>query len=250
MEFGLSIQYCKANKGYFLSEDETDFEDGNELFSLLELAENISDILHSYKDFSQNKRHIRFSTSGPFKGSEFFPILNEAIKSSRWVSFKYKAYSSEKHGQRKLIPLFLFEFRHRWYLLGREKGIIKTFGLDRIEEPALIPQFFDQREETIDFQEYFRHTLGVSWYDHPPVEILLSFHPKQAPYLKALPIHSSQLIIQDSQKAFVISLRLIINYELKQELLSYGSRVKVLAPAELAKEIKAELQKAIKQYEK
>lgn len=92
-EFGLSIVYSKNRKGYFLTEEEADFSDRNEFFAMLELAENISDVLQSFKDLKQHKKHIRLSTSGSFKGSELLPLLSESIKSSRWLSFEYKAYS-------------------------------------------------------------------------------------------------------------------------------------------------------------
>ena len=117
-------------------------------------------------------------------------------------------------------------------------------------DPELLPELFESAKQEIDFKEYFRHTLGVSWHDLPPEEIILSFHPDQAPYLKALPLHHSQTTMQDSKEAFIISLQLVVNYELKQEILSYGSRVKVLAPAYLKDEIRLEWEKALKEYEK
>ena len=245
-EFGLSIVYSKSRKGYYMEEDSADRDD---FFSLLELAENLSGIIHSYKDIHQNKKYIRFSMSGSFKGSELLPLLSEAIQSFRWVSFSYQSYGSNQKRRRKVIPLFLFEYKHRWYLLAQEKEKVKTFGLDRMTEAEWLPELFEPAAQAIDFTEYFRHTLGVSWYELPPEEIVLSFHPSQAPYLKALPLHHSQAILQDNSGAFVIRLRLIINFELKQEILSYGSKVKVLAPARLAEEIRKEYEEAIKNYE-
>lgn len=245
-EFGFYIEYNKIHKGYFLAEE--DNIDGEDFFKLLELAEKISDLIYSFKNIRDNKKYIRFSNSGSFKGTELIPFISEAIKSSRWILIDYQTYSNQTTKQRELIPLFLFEFRHRWYLLGRENGIIKTFGLDRIQKTCLLPLAFDPKEQNIDFQEYFRHTLGVSWHDKPPEEILLSFHPSQAPYLKSLPLHDSQSVIQENSEACIIRLHLVINFELKQEILGYGCKVKVLAPAGLAEEIRQELQEAVKGY--
>ena len=45
-----------------------------------------------------------------------------------------------------------------------------------------------------------------------------------------------------------ISLELVINHELKMQLLSYGENVKVLQPKTLAEEIKAEAKKMLKLY--
>lgn len=249
-EFGLPIFHCRRRKGFYLAEEEGEGElsDANEFIKLLELSESVSEILHSYKDLRENKRHIFFSTNGSFKGSQLLPLINEAIKSSRWLEFAYQSYSNKKVRKREVIPCLLFEHKHRWYLLGRDQGKVKTFGLDRIGNIALLPQLFDRNEEAFDFKEYFRHTLGVTWYDKAPEEIVLAFNPAQAPYLQSLPLHPSQKIIKEEADAFVIQLKLVINYELKQEILGYGSRVKVLAPKHLAEEIQQEMKEAYKAY--
>jgi predicted DNA-binding transcriptional regulator YafY len=62
-------------------------------------------------------------------------------------------------------------------------------------------------------------------------------------HFSALPLHCSQKI-EDK----VVSLRVIINTELENKLLSYGEQVEVLAPEGLRGRMRERLKMAEKQY--
>ena len=62
-------------------------------------------------------------------------------------------------------------------------------------------------------------------------------------------LHKSQKIIEDNpQKGLLLEYDLIINYEFIGILLSYGSDVKVIAPASLADKVVEISKRNIKQY--
>ncbi len=82
-----------------------------------------------------------------------------------------------------------------------------------------------------------------------PVKVLLSFTPMQAKYIKTIPIHHSQKVVKDTDKQTVISLELVLNTELKMQILSYGENVRVLKPEHLANEIYETAKKLIVLYE-
>ena len=67
----------------------------------------------------------------------------------------------------------------------------------------------------------------------------LSFDPIQSNYLRSQPLHHSQKVLKESEKVFIFSVDLVINYELKSLLQSFGDKVKVLEPKSLADEMKA-----------
>jgi predicted DNA-binding transcriptional regulator YafY len=79
---------------------------------------------------------------------------------------------------------------------------------------------------------------------NPPIEkVTLYFSDTMIKHLQALPLHHSQTIEKDK-----LTLRVIINRELENKLLSYGEHVKVLSPHALQKKIKHRLHEAWAQY--
>lgn len=82
-----------------------------------------------------------------------------------------------------------------------------------------------------------------------PQKVLLSFSPKQAPYILTQPLHHSQKTILENVREVRIELSVYITQELKMTILSYGENVKVFKPAILQKEIKATIKKMENNYE-
>lgn len=79
--------------------------------------------------------------------------------------------------------------------------------------------------------------------------IKLSFHISQKPYVVSLPLHHTQKEINPENDAFFdIELLIHPNFEFRQQILKYGSLVKVLEPKWLQDEIKVILKKALMHY--
>lgn len=70
-------------------------------------------------------------------------------------------------------------------------------------------------------------------------DIILWFSPAQGHYLKTQHLHASQQILQDDEEGLVVSLKLIINYELVSLLLSFCPDVSVTAPVSLRDKLDA-----------
>jgi predicted DNA-binding transcriptional regulator YafY len=94
----------------------------------------------------------------------------------------------------------------------------------------------------------FEHVVGISGLDEEPMDVVLEFTPDQGRYIKTLPIHASQEIVEDNEDRLVVSLYVVNNFELRQRILGYGSSVLVLEPEELAEEIEEELRKNLGKY--
>jgi predicted DNA-binding transcriptional regulator YafY len=93
-------------------------------------------------------------------------------------------------------------------------------------------------------EAFYDPVIGVDATPGRAERIVLRFTPLQGKYVKALPLHPSQLVLQDDQHAVVVALHVMPNYELRQELLGLGSTVQVVEPKWLAAEIRAEHLKA------
>lgn len=125
--------------------------------------------------------------------------------------------------------------------------MIRTFGLDRI----LGLEISDETFKPLNIKEIlknFDNIIGLIYDNSEPEEVILSFTKLQGFYIKALPLHISQKIIVDNDEETRISLKVIPNFELEQQLLMYAESVKVLAPERLATRIKERLQAAIEKY--
>ena len=79
-------------------------------------------------------------------------------------------------------------------------------------------------------------------------EVVLSFTPVQGKYVKTLPWHKSQKILVDNDRECRISLQVIPNLEMTQEILKHGMSDKVLKTDWLVEEIRMQLQDALDQY--
>ncbi len=184
------------------------------------------------------------------KGNEFLGIILTAIKEMKVMMIHYQRFGENKVKTYTYHPYVLKEYRNRWYVTGRapDTSRIITFALERIKE--IIPsKVHFKADPEFKAADYFRHSFGISVIsEYTPEKVVLEFAPGEAPYIKSQPLHGTQEIIEDSSKAFIISLEVIPSYELKSHILSYGDKVKVLGPESLKREISGSISRATKHY--
>ena len=245
IDLGLEITYDRDNNIYMLPED----EDGHErVLPLLEravLGEMLGGDGHAIRDASP---FVVMERSGALQGLRYWGRLLRAIKERRWTKLSYKRYQVDVVKEHRLRPALLKEYHGRWYVIGLCEGKKDpiAFGLDRIQDLSVMAKRFPPLE--IDVQEAYEDVIGVDRSERDPVRITLRFTPEQGKYVKSLPLHSSQHIVRDDSKATDVVLFVAPNYELQQEILGMGDKVKVLEPASLAKMIRDKHQKAARQY--
>lgn len=183
-----------------------------------------------------------------------FNMLFKAIIQKQTLNVKYVVPRS---GTRNWIvyPQFLKQYNQRWYLIAtkhrEDANKVNHLALDRIEtiEPNNnIPYL----KCGIDFADYFNDVVGVTKPEgSEPQEIILQVEKKEYPYIKSKPIHPSQDELFDSpdgEDYVRISLYVYDNYELRRDILSYGSKVKVISPQSLRDKIADELKKSLNNY--
>ena len=90
--------------------------------------------------------------------------------------------------------------------------------------------------------------IGVSKpYEGEIQTIELLFDIDRAPYVETKPIHPSQSSSR-VENGLLVKLKVIPNFELEQQILSFGESVQVLAPIELKNRISSRLQQALSKY--
>ncbi len=241
--FGVNIFFSNKEKGYFLDEvnsDNMNFQRMMESFDLFNSL-NVADDLSAYV-FLERRKPL---------GTEHLYGLMHSIKNRIHIEFEYEKFYDESISHKQVKPFALKEFKNRWYLLAEDikTNECRTYGLDRISNLIITNRKFAKTKDT-NVNDMFKHCFGItSANDDKPVEVVLSFDKEQGKYIKSLPLHESQEIIVDDNNELQIKLNIFITYEFVMELLSYGSRMKVIKPAKLVNEMKRYYQKALKQYE-
>ena len=67
--------------------------------------------------------------------------------------------------------------------------------------------------------------------------------------MKALPLHHSQCVVSEDDMETVFKVFLAPTYDFQREVLSYGKRVQILAPESFKKEMKAEVEAMLKNFD-
>jgi predicted DNA-binding transcriptional regulator YafY len=237
-DFDISIEYSKMYNGYYIPEDE-------EQYSILERVFEPFNFLGSLPDFV-------FTEKRKPNGTEHLHLLIQAIRESRIVNFFYLKYDNSLSHVRKVMPYALKEFKKRWYLLAveidgdpKERGMIKTWGLDRICNLKDTKIKFE-KDCNLDLNAEFLNSFGIySDKDKETEEVILSFPPVSGRYNDAFPLHDSQEVLINDKKEFRIKLYIKITYDFIMELLSQSEFVKVITPLHLRKKLNEIHRKAI-----
>jgi predicted DNA-binding transcriptional regulator YafY len=193
---------------------------------------------------------IQLEQSTSSKGQEFLNAILSAVKEHKAIRFTYKKFDSSPEKEHQLEPYVLKEYRNRWYVTGRSEAsdAIVTFGLDRIVLLNTTALSFDV-SAGFNANEYFKYSFGISVSNKlKPEEIRLEFSAQQAEYIKSQPLHHTQQIIDNDGVKSIVSIIVIPSFELKAQLLSYGSAVKILSPTWLQQEIINELKSSLSLY--
>ncbi len=175
------------------------------------------------------------------------------IKNRKVLSCKYTKHWEGISKKRVLEPYAVKEFRNRWYLLANEDDgkefLLKTFGLDRITDLEIHSKTFNKKDVCIN--DLFKNSFGIiSTIDEEPQKIILSFDPEQGQYVKSLPLHHSQTVLEDNEEVYKIGLTLVPTYDFYQELLTHTQRLIAIEPKEVKTEFVRILNKGLKNFNK
>lgn len=241
--FDINIQCDKSTFEYYI--DDSDGEHNARLRSWLVDSVSMSGMLSNAHEISG-----RIILENVPSAREHLPVVIDALKQNRRISFSYKSYTRSRPTDGIVLePYFVKIFKQLWYVIGLnvKDGLIKTYALDRISRLNLLQAKFTM-PEGIKPSEFFKDCFGIITNQNSPKRIVLRVEPTQAKYFRALPLHSSQQEeVHDNYSVFSYKMR--ITYDLKEEIMSHGASIEVLEPKELKTLICDELQRALKNYQ-
>ena len=221
------------------------------------------DGLKNRLDIKEHRRIIQFDNNPYLTNSNLLGSFFTLISSQQVISLKYHKFGNPEVLEFIVHPYLLKEYNKRWFLIaGVENGDIFTFAIDRIDGYESMPhiQYIEPSE---DLEERFDDIVGVTLRKDSKVEkILLWVSNNQYPYIATKPMHGSQREIKGERlnelkaeyaslgNGHFIELECVINYELKQLLMSMMDRLVVLTPQPLASEFKEKISNLARMYEK
>ena len=171
------------------------------------------------------------STEGDAK--HFLSLFN-AIAQQQVLTIEYQRFGLEPK-QRIIYPYYLKQYRRRWYLFAtiKDHEFVTCFSLDRILSVArnAAEPFV---ESTVDFTHYFDDIVGVSHPEDGVVEhVVLRGDRWLEYYLRTLPIHPLQQLESLGDEGCRVTLDVMVNNELVQELAFYRDHLWVESPQRL-----------------
>jgi len=194
---------------------------------------------------------ISFDENPFVKGRDLITPLFEAITHKDALEITYQPFGKEHSITNIMNPYYLKQYNGRWFLFGLENARRKlsVYSLDRIISFEVSKASYIENT-TIDFASYFDDIIGISLNEKEDVEkVLLWVSAKQYPYVQTKPLNGSQRLISLNDSGAIIQINVILNYELEQLILSFGEKIKVLAPIALKEKISERIKKTFENYQ-
>ena len=219
------------------------FTDLNEMVSKLE------DKIYSQK--TRSTPVVDFEKNDNLKGLEWIEVIRKAIVAKKTICITYQSFKARQASTFCFSGYLLKEYRNRWFVLGlqHERNLkIMNLALDRIQTVEEHEEEYRQNN-SLDLATYYNNCIGVTKSpDQREIEVIFWIDNDSAPYILTKPLHHTQTLIDTGDDGKIFSIKVILNFELERELLGFGSKMRVLAPRILVKQIKAQLNKTLERY--
>lgn len=190
---------------------------------------------------SSSNRAVSYEKKKNPLGLEYFNIIYDAIINKKVLCIGY--YSSRSNNIMPIIfyPMYLKEYKGRWYAMGYKDGLRGVYKLpiDRIRDfsYAILP--FPE-ELSFDPQEYFKDIIGVTKLSGEVRCIRFLVKNKLAPFIKLNQLHSSQRVVQVHENGNMeFEINIIPNREFYNVIFDYQPNIQIISPRDVGIEANA-----------
>jgi predicted DNA-binding transcriptional regulator YafY len=257
--------YTYADKDYSISNIPINQQD-------MQILAEVSDLLRQFKGFThsadlnqmvsklEDQIYMQKTNSAPvidfeknnnLKGLEWIEIIRKAIIAKKTISITYQSFKAREASTFCFSPYLLKEYRNRWFVLGRShrrNTPLLTLALDRIHTAEDDNTEYCENTE-LDLETYYNNLIGVTKTPgQREVEVVFWIDHENAPYITTKPLHHTQKLLREDDGGKIFSIKVILNFELERELLGFGSKMKVLGPRILVKQIREQLNRSLSSY--
>jgi predicted DNA-binding transcriptional regulator YafY len=210
---------------------------------------NSSNISPEVRELFEMKSMLETEIHPLIIGIDLIPEILNAIAQKKLLELDYQRFNDEikKH---RIKPILLKEDKKMWYIVGInvKRDALITLALDRIIDVSMTEINFEPTD--FNSKEHYKHSFGITVSNDEPLEVIIRFNPRQGNYLRTLPMHSSQEIIEDDEEKFLIKVLVKPSYEFYSKIFSYGSDALIISPKTVADKVLKTFQTAIQHYNK
>ncbi len=169
-------------------------------------------------------------------GQQFLTPIIEAMRDGVTITMDYQSYKMNEALEFEVKPYFVKVFKQRWYLIGMSDKL-RIYALDRVHTIQPTTKKFKLPDD-FDVDAYFADCYGIiRGDDFPAQKIKLKVESYQANYVRALPLHFSQIETIKNENYSEFEYFIKPTFDFMQEILSMGESVVVLEPKVLRNEI-------------
>lgn len=243
--FGINIECNRSTNRYFIRYTD-DVSDENAESAWLINTFTVNNMLRLGKERLSGRVSVEDIPSGHMHLTTIMEAMTEGNK----VMISYHKYTSEEPESLTLHPYAVKEFAKRWYLVAycEERDGLRVYGLDRIKGLDIIEESF-RMPAGFDVDEAFATSFGPYLPEGKAQLITFRTTVKEARFLRDLPIHSSQEEVAGDDKEHVtFSIFVCPNESLVMEFCKHGSRLEVLSPESVRKDVAEQLAAAAGLY--
>lgn len=266
MEHDAPIKYSRKHEGYFYEDPDYTINDiplsEDELESIRFAVQTLQQFqeVPYFKEFgsaidkiatrvavagtegNETSAFIGFETAYSSIGNQWLPLLLTAIQEKKTCHFTYASFKSGIAKERNVLPVYLKEYRNRWYLISfdLEKSDWITYALERMDG-LVVNEVQHLLKEAFNPSSFFAETIGITTEKKAAERIELRVNDIASKYIESQPLHSSQEKIGTNQ--FVLTVQ--INEELIRTLLGFMGELQIISPAHLVQTWNERIQKQL-----
>ncbi len=220
---------------------------------LRDAIRHITDVLPEsvQVSISELASHYTLRSGATAKTSpETLLALQGAIQNKHPVDMLYFTAGRGAETQRVVYPYHLFNMHGEWHLIAYDllRQSIRQFALPRIRTWRVLAEERFDVDPAFSPEDYFDKSFQAEHGDDI-IEVILLFDPYQARYIRERPWHSSQETEEQADGSILMRFKTGAIREVQRWVMSYGSHVKILAPASLAESVISEFRAGLKLYE-
>ena len=178
-------------------------------------------------------------------GEDNFYILEQAVNQQKTVRFSYFSPDG-KVSEREVEPLTIVFKWYSWYLYGfcLEKNDYRLFRISRMKNVEICSRRFIRRE--LDFKQYEQINAAREFTGGEPELIVLKFSPQMKSLVSDY--FRDHKIEEKSDGSLIVDFYAPYSSWVLGMILSYGSTVEVVSPAEMRAKVKAALMDTLQIY--
>lgn len=240
--FGVVITCNRSNNRYLIDQAESAVDRRQAVDYLVNTF-----TVNSLLTLGRERLGGRVSVEDVPSGQMYLTETMQAMLESAVLRIVYRKYLSQDPEDRIIRPYAVKEFEKRWYIVAysEEAGALRTYAMDRIVKMERTGGSF-RMPVGFNVDELFEGSYGIYLpEDSTPVLVMLKATEREASYLRDLPLHPSQMELDEG----LFALRLIPNPNFVMELCKRGAGLTVLQPAELRERVRENLKTALDAYE-